>query len=340
MDWNQPPGQGPNVNLDEVAAKLKQKAKSFKSGGGKALAAVVVIILIIVLGSSAYFTIEPEETGVVQRFGKYNRSAGPGLNFKLPFGIETVTKVKTGRVFKEEFGFRATLPGIRSQFATKGYDDEALMLTGDLNVAEVKWIVQYRIREPQKWLFNVRDGRAAIRDLSESVMRRFVGNSYSDDVLTVQRVEIAASAQKTLQDILNSYHSGIQVVTVKLQDVNPPVPVQPAFNEVNEARQEKERIINQAQSEYNKMVPKAEGQARQTISEAEGYAVNRTNRAKGEAERFLAVLSEYQMAKEVTRKRLYLESMTELVGKTKRIFIVDEAQKSILPLLKLEEDKK
>lgn len=340
MDWNQPPGQGNNVNLDEAVAKLREKAKGFKGGGGKAAGVIVALIILVFIGSSAYFTVEPEETGVVQRFGRYNRSVGPGLNFKLPLGIERVTKVKTGRVFKEEFGFRATLPGIRSQFSSKGYDDESLMLSGDLNVIDLKWIVQYRIREPEKWLFNLRDGRAAIRDLSESVMRRNVGNRYSDDVLTVQRVEIAADAQTELQEILGKYNSGVQIVTVKLQDVNPPVPVQPAFNEVNEARQEKERIINQAQAEYNKIIPKAQGQARQAVATAEGYALTRINRAKGEAERFEAVYAQYLSAKDVTRKRLYLEAVREMLAKARKVYVVDEAQQTLLPLLDLEGRKK
>ncbi len=335
-NWNPPPGQGPN--LDEAAAKIKEKFKGFK-GGGRTLGLLILLIVLAFLATSAYYTVEPEETGVIQRFGRYVRDTGPGLHFKLPLGIEKVTKVKTGRVFKEEFGFRATLPGIRSQFTKKGYDDESLMLTGDLNVIDLKWIVQYRIRSPQEWLFKIRNGRAAIRDMSESTMRRIVGNRHGEDVLTIQRLEIANLAQKELQGILDLYESGVQVVTVKLQDVNPPEPVQPAFNEVNEARQERERIINQAQAEYNKVIPKASGQARQTIAEAEGYATKRINEAEGEANRFLAMLKEYQEAEEVTRRRLYLEAFEQFLTKAKRIFVVDETQKTLLPLLQLEGQK-
>ena len=336
MDWNQGPGQPPNI--DEVAAKVKEKFKGYK-GGGKAVWVVAVLVIAAFLATSAYYTIEPEETGVIQRFGAYIDQTGPGLHFKLPLGIDKVTKVKTGRVFKEEFGFRATLPGIRTQFTKTGFDEESLMLSGDLNVIDLKWIVQYRIREPEKWLFYIHDGRAAIRDLSESVTRRIVGNRYSDDALTVQRVEIANRTQEDLQKILDKYDAGVQVVTVQLQDVNPPGPVQPAFNSVNEARQEKERIINQAQTEYNKVIPRAEGEAQQTIAEAEGYALKRTNEAKGEANRFLAVLKEYQQAEEVTRKRLYLEAYQQFLGKAKKIFIVDEEQKAVLPFMQLEGQK-
>ncbi len=336
MDWNQGPGQPPN--LDEVAAKVKEKFKGYK-GGGKTVWIVAVLIILAFLATSTWYTIEPEETGVIQRFGAYIDQAGPGLHFKLPLGIDKVTKVKTGRVFKEEFGFRATLPGIRSQFNKSGFDEESLMLSGDLNVIDLKWIVQYRIMEPQKWLFFIRDGRGAIRDLSESATRRIVGNRHSDDALTVQRVEIANRAQEDLQKILDLYEAGVQVVTVQLQDVNPPGPVQPAFNSVNEARQEKERIINQAQTEYNKVIPRAEGEAQQTIAEAEGYALKRINEAKGEANRFLAVLKEYQQAEEVTRKRLYLEAYQHFLGKAKKVFIVDEQQKAILPFMQLEGQK-
>lgn len=333
MDWNQSPNQPPN--LEEVAAKVKEKFGGGKGspGGGKVIVVIAVLVLLAYAASSAYFTIEPEETGVVLRFGKFVREAGPGFHIKLPFGIEDVSKVKTTKIFKEEFGFRATLPGIRTQFSNRGYDEESMMLSGDLNVIDLKWIVQYQIVEPQKWLYNILDGRAAIRDLSESVTRRIVGNRYSDGVLTVQRGEIAAQAQQELQKILKQYQTGVKIVTVQLQDVNPPEPVQPAFNEVNEARQEKEKITNQAQAEYNKVIPRAEGEAQQTIAEAEGYALQRINEAKGEANRFLAVLKEYQVAREVTRKRLYLESIQDLLKATKKVYVVDQDQKTMLPFM-------
>jgi len=332
VDWDQPPGQG--GDFDETISRFKDRFKGTK-GGGRIILWVVIVIAAVIVGTSSYYTIDPEETGVIQRFGKYVRQTGPGLHFKVPWA-EKVSKIKTGRVLKEEFGFRATTPGIRSQFAKRGFDDESLMLSGDLNVIDLKWIVQYRIQQPEKWLFNVRDGRAAIRDLSEAGMRRIVGNRYSTDVLTVQRMEVAALAQEDLQNILSTYDIGVQIVTVKLQDVNPPEPVQPAFNEVNEARQEKERILNQAQAEYNKMIPRAEGQAFQAIAEAEGYALNRINRAKGETERFIAVLKEYRLARDVTRKRLYLEAFGALLTKTKKVYVVDKEQQTLLPLLNLE----
>jgi membrane protease subunit HflK len=337
MDWTPPPrgtggGQQP-PDLGKVVADIKNKMPSFKKAKG--LWVVVLIVLAIIAGSSAYYTVGPEETGVVLRFGKYVRQSGPGLHFKLPLGIESATMIKTGRVFKEEFGFRGTQPGIRSRFTEKGYADESLMLTGDLNVIDVKWIVQFKVRDPRKWLFAVRDGRAAIRDLSQAVMRAIVGNRYGDEVLTLARVEIAASAQKELQTLLDFYNAGVQVVTVKLQDVNPPKPVQPAFNEVNEARQQKERMINEAQEAYNREIPKALGNAKRMVTEAEGYMAERVNRASGEAQRFDEVLNAYNQAKEVTKRRFYLESMQKVLENAGKVYVVDEQVKGLLPFMDL-----
>ncbi|MGD9124848.1 MAG: FtsH protease activity modulator HflK, partial [Desulfarculaceae bacterium] len=291
--------------------------------------------LVLALGSTAYYTVGPEETGVVLRFGRYDRLTGPGLHFKLPFGIESATMVKTGRVFKEEFGFRGVSPGVRSRFTQTGYAGESLMLTGDLNVIEVKWIVQYKIRDPKLWLFAVRDGVSAIRDLSEAVMRAIVGNRYGDEVLTLARVEIAAKAQKELQKLLDFYRTGVLVITVKLQDVNPPGPVQPAFNEVNEARQQKERMINEAQEAYNREIPKALGEAKRVVTEAEGYATERVNQAKGEAKRFTEVLAAYKKAQDVTKRRLYLEAMQRVLQNAAKVYVVDREVKGLLPLLDL-----
>ncbi len=334
MDWTPPPrGTGREPDLNKVIADFKSKMPSFKRAKGLWL--VVAIVAAIILGSTAYYTVGPEETGIILRFGAFSRETGPGLHFKLPFGIEQAINVKTGRVFKEEFGFRGVSPGIRSRFTEKGYSDESLMLTGDLNVIDVKWIVQYKIRNPRLWLFAVRDPVAAIRDLSESVMRQIVGNRLSDQVLTLQRVEIAARAQKDLQTLLDSYKTGVQVVTVKLQDVNPPPPVQPAFNEVNEARQQKERMINEAQEAYNREIPKALGEASRVVTEAEGYATEKINRAQGEAKRFEDVLASYLTAKDVTRRRLYLEAMQRMIDKADKVYVVDQNVRSLLPMLNL-----
>ncbi len=334
MDWTPPPkGGGREPDLGQVLEEVKRRLPNLKKPKG--IWWIVAAALLFAVGSSAYYTVGPDETGVVTRFGRYVRDMGPGLHIKLPLGVEVVSTVKTGRVFKEEFGFRGMAPGVRSRFTEKGYDEESIMLTGDLAVTDVKWIVQYQVRDPKLWLFAVRDGVAAIRDLSEAVMRRIVGNRYSDAVLTLQRVDIAAQAQKELQELLNFYKTGVQVITVKLQDVNPPGPVQPAFNEVNEARQQKERMINEAQESYNREVPKASGEAQRMITEAEGYATEQVNRAQGEANRFNQVLASYRQAKDVTQRRLYLDAMAKVVAGAGRLYVVDESVKGLLPLLNM-----
>lgn len=334
MDWTPPPrGGGREPDLSQVLNEVRQRLPHFKQIKGLWL--IVAAVLLFFVGSSAYYSVTPEEVGVVLRFGRYDRTVGPGPHLKLPLGIENAILVKTGVVYKEEFGFRGVSPGVRSHFAEKGFEEESVMLTGDLAVIDVKWIVQYQIRNPLKWLFAVRKGEDAIRDLSESVMREIVGNRYSDAVLTLQRVEVADLAQKELQKLLDSYQTGVQVVTLKLQDVNPPGPVQPAFNEVNEARQQKERMINEAQESYNREVPKALGEAQRMVTEAEGYATEQVNRAQGEAKRFSDVLTSYRQAKEVTQRRLYLDAMGRSLQNAGKVYIVDENVKGFLPLLNL-----
>jgi len=267
------------------------------------------------------------------------RITDPGLHVKIPFA-ESVTKVKVKRIFKEEFGFRTLRPGVRTVYTPEKWEDESLMLTGDLNVAVVEWIVQYRIVDPYKYLFKVRDVRKTIRDISEVVMRMVVGDRSVDEVLTVGRMEAATQAQKKLQEILNFYDTGIKIVTVKLKDVNPPDPVKPSFNEVNEARQDRERFINEAWQAYNKVIPKAKGEAEKVIAEAEGYAIKRVNRAQGDANRFLAIWKEYKRAKDVTRKRMYIETLSKVLPRVGKIYVVDSEQKTLLPLLSLEGGKK
>ncbi|MFH1339263.1 MAG: FtsH protease activity modulator HflK [Candidatus Omnitrophota bacterium] len=294
----------------------------------------IIIALLALFGLKGFlYTIDPEEVGVVQRFGKYVRLSLPGLHAKIPFGIEKVTPVKIKRVFKEEFGVRTLRAGVRTQYSPREYLDESLMLTGDLNILDVRWIVQFRIREPIKLLFNVRNPVDSLRDVVEAVMRRFVGDYRVDEVLTTKREEVDILVQQEMQNILNKYESGIQVVTVKLLDVNPPEKVKPAFNEVNEAKQEREQMINQAWEAYNKAIPRARGEAERTIREAEGYSLDKINRAKGDAERFLSVLAEYKKAPEITQKRLYLETLLEVLPKAKEKYVIDPAQTSILPLL-------
>ncbi|MCD6257294.1 FtsH protease activity modulator HflK [Candidatus Aerophobetes bacterium] len=300
---------------------------------------IILGIIILVVLFSTFYAVGPDEVGVIKRFGRYMRITDPGLHIKIPFA-ESVTKVKVKRIFKEEFGFRTLQPGVRTVYTPDKWEDESLMLTGDLNVAVVEWIVQYRIVDPYKYLFKVRDVRKTIRDISEVVMRMVVGDRSVDEVLTIGRMEAATQAQKKLQEILNFYDTGIKIVTVKLKDVNPPDPVKPSFNEVNEARQDRERFINEAWQAYNKVIPKAKGEAEKVIAEAEGYAIKRVNRAQGDANRFLAIWKEYKRAKDVTRKRMYIETLSKVLPKVGKIYVVDSEQKTLLPLLSLEGGKK
>jgi len=322
---------------DDIVLELRRRAAAL---GGRRIAAIIVGVLLLIFLSSTWFTVQPEETGIVQRFGAVNRTAGPGLHFKFPDGIERVRLVPTARVLKQEFGFgtATTSAGERTQYVTgnKAFKDVSLMLTGDLNVIDVQWIVQYRIEDPVRYLFRVRESQQTIRDISEAVMRRVVGNRLGSDVLTVGRVAVSTEVKEEMQKILSEYETGVRLVTVELQDVTPPDPVKPAFNEVNEARQDRERTINQAQEQANREIPKARGEATRTITEAEGYAVERVNRASGEATRFRAILAEYQRAPEVTRRRLYLEAIGSILPEAKALYIVDSEQKALLPWLRLE----
>ena len=300
------------------------------------IALIFTGIFILILVVSAFYSVGPNEQGVIQRFGQYVRTTGPGLHMKFPFGIETVKKVKVKYIFKEEFGFRTIKAGVRTVYSTNNYLGESLMLTGDLNLAVVEWIVQYKIKDAKNYLFNLRNVRKTLRDISESVMRKVVGDRSVSEVLTTGRMEVAQQAQQGLQEILDSYRPGIKIVTVKLQDVNPPDVVKPAFNDVNEAKQEKEKMINQAWEAYNKKIPLAKGEAKKMIQSAEGYALNRVNRASGDAANFLSVWRAYNLAKDVTRRRLYLETLNEILPKVKRKYIFDERQKGLLPFLPLE----
>ncbi|MCF8045607.1 MAG: FtsH protease activity modulator HflK [Desulfarculaceae bacterium] len=337
-EWNQPP-RGSALTFEEVVAKIRQQLKEFKGRSGL----IVAALLVAAVFWTAWFTVQPEETGIVQRFGKVLRTAGPGLHFKLPLGIETARMLPTARVLKEEFGFRtvASVPGEKTRYDPSGsYKDESLMLTGDLNVIDVQWIIQYRIEDPIRYLFHVRETPKTIRDITEAVMRRAVGNRIGSDVLTTGRVGVGSEAKTEIQKILTAYEAGVRLVTVELQDVTPPDTVKPAFNEVNESRQDKERTINRAEERANREIPKARGVAEQSISEAEGYALERVNRARGEAARFESILKQYLQAPRVTRRRLYLEAMTGLLADMKGLYIVDQDQKAMVPWVSMDSGAK
>ncbi len=323
----QPGGTPPQI--DDLVKQLKK----FKLPGGSFF--IVLVIVVLFLAYSVFFTIESGSVGVVQRFGKFVRIANPGPNFKLPFGIEKVTKVRQDRVYKEEFGFRSSRPEARDRFlSTADNTNISLMLTGDLNVAVVPWIVQYRINDPYNFLFKVHDVNGLLRNFAESSMRLVVGDRSINEVIS-KRDEIAVEAKRVLQEEMDKSETGIKVVTVEMKRTNVPGPVQPSFNEVNQATQEKEKLIYQAREDYNKAIPAARGEAERTIKAAEGYALDRVNRAKGDASRFTSLFTEYNKAKDITKRRMYLEAMRDLLPKIEKKYIIDQNQKNLLPLLNL-----
>lgn len=295
---------------------------------------IVIVLLVVSFLWSSVYTVDPEEVGVVMRFGEFVKTTDPGLHLKMPFGIDRMIPVPVQRQLKQEFGFRTGRAGGRADF--RGGAGESNMLTGDLNAAVVEWVVQYRVDDPYNFLFRVRNVEETLRDLSEAVMRQVVGDRTVDEVLTVGRQAVADLVEQSLQELCRQYETGIKIEQVVLQDVTPPDPVKPSFNEVNQAEQQRETLINQAQSEYNKVIFRAQGEAQQTIERAEGYAVDRVNRAEGEANRFNAVYSEYRKAPSVTRKRLYLETMGEVLPMMGDKIVVDDDLNGILPLLNLQ----
>jgi membrane protease subunit HflK len=307
--------------------------------GNKPPAKTIIVGVLVVLGAiiafSSVFTIQPEEVGVVLRFGKYSRTAEPGLNFKMPPPIEQMFKVPVQRQLKQEFGFQTIEAGVRSRFSDRDFEGESLMLTGDLNVAVVEWIAQYRVDDPYKYLFKVRNVTTTFRDMNEAVMRAVVGDRSVDEVITIGRLEIEDQVKLRLQELCDRYETGIVVDQIVLQDVNPPDAVKPSFNEVNQAEQERERAINDARSAYNRIIPKARGQAQETIQQAQGYAIDRVNSAHGDAVLFEEVYAAYKRAPDVTRRRIYLETMEAVYPKLERKLVLDDDLSGVLPLLDL-----
>ncbi len=339
---------------EEMMAQLIKKIQDYFSGSSKKgpgqepsqsssppnpfasigkILAIVLIVLVLQGVYASFYKINPAEVGVVLRLGQYNRTDQPGLHFKIPY-IDTLYKVDVEEIRKEEFGFRSRFPGQKTSFERRGYDMESLMLTADKNVINVAWIVQYRVDDPQAYLFQIRDVRQAVRDLSESVTRGIVGNMDFDYVLS-NRDLLAAEVKGELQKELRSLHAGLSIGTVQFQDINPPDQVKPAFNEVNEADQDMKRLVNEAEEIYNMKIPRARGNALQIVEEAHGYAVARVNDAKGESQRFLSILTEYKNAPEVTKKRMYLETMQEVLPTVESVYVMDKDQQSPLPLLNL-----
>jgi membrane protease subunit HflK len=301
----------------------------------KRIVNILILLLIVILILSGFYVVQAENVGVILRFGKYTKTTEPGLHMKIPV-IDKVYQVAVERQLKEEFGFRTLNAGVTSEYSRGNFDNESVMLTGDLNVVVVEWIIQYRVEDPYKYLFKVRNSNQTLRDMSEASMREVIGDRTLNEVLTVGRQEISQTVEDLLQVLCEQYETGIRIKQVVLQNVNPPDAVKASFNEVNQAQQDKEKLINQARSEYNKVIPKAKGEALQTIQKAEGYASERVNGAQGDVARFVAVLKEYEKAPEITRQRIYLETMSKVLPLMDKKFIIDENGSGVLPLLNLD----
>lgn len=319
---------GNNQTPPEVEKVLRQ-LQALKSSAFSYL----IPILLIIAGIGSFYTVQPDEEAVVIRFGKHLENNQPGLHFKIPFGVDKIIKVKTKVVHEEQFGFRTvSTRNKRTTYSNRNFDYESLMLTGDLNVAEVQWAVQYQISDPFKYLFQTSEPITNIRDISESIMRRVVGDKPVTEVLTTGRVEISNQAQQLMQEIIDQYDMGIKIYAIKLQDVNPPRVVQASFNDVNSAKQEQEKMINQAEEAYNKVIPEAKGKAKKLISEAQGYANAIINRSYGDAEKFTAIVKEYKRAPAITKKRIFLETMEKLYQRFDDVTIIDNKVKGLLPV--------
>lgn len=300
----------------------------------------IVAAVVLYLGYSSYYTVSAESVGVLQRFGHYHRVVEPGLHFKIPFGVDTVIQVPIKRQLKEEFGFGTPGATFKDQVGSKQqWALETTIVTGDLNTALVEWVIQFRIENAFDFLFKVRDPGEALRDISESVMREVVGDRTVDEVLTIGRQDIETNAQIQMQKVVNLYEMGLRIDQVQLKNVNPPKPVQASFDEVNEAQQERERMINVARGEYNKAVPRARGTADQNIQGAQGYAIQRVNEAQGDASKFDALLTAYIKAPKVTERRLYLETMAVILPNVEQKIVLDAKAGNVLPLLNLDRQK-
>jgi membrane protease subunit HflK len=328
-------------DIEDLIREAQGRFKQTMTSGVPRGLIVLAVLAAVGLGAwTAFYTVPSDSVAVVQRFGKYLKDVPPGLHFKLPLGLDAATIVPVKRQLKQEFGF--TTPGASDPYqspTTSEGQQETQMVTGDLNAALVEWVVQYRISDPIKFLFEVREPGQTLRDVSESVMREVVGDRSVDEVITIGRQEIETEALTKMQALSTRYAMGISIDQVQLKNINPPEPVQGSFNEVNQAQQEKEKLINEARRDYNKVIPLAEGEKDQRIREADGYRLKRINEAEGDVARFRALLAEYSKAPEVTRRRIYVETLQDVMPGIRSKIIVDEQTRSILPLLNLDSQK-
>jgi membrane protease subunit HflK len=312
----------------------------------KRIVAAAALLVLLWASGSTFYKVEADSEGIVLRLGRFSTRTTSGLHFKLPWPIDTFYTVPVERVQSLEFGYRTLTPGRRTQYARPGEQDTnmARMLTGDLNLAHVEWVVQYRIKSPEDYLFKIggevrtrpEDNAAdLISDVSEAVMRRLIGDVSVDSVITTGREQIASAAKTEMQEVLDGFESGINIVAVKLQNATPPEPVKDAFDAVNRAKQSKERVVNEAKGERNRLIPAARGGRDRAIAEAEGYALRVVKEAEGRASAFLAKLVEYEKAPKITETRLYIEAMEEVLARVDDKIVIDQSVRGMLPLLDL-----
>ncbi len=293
---------------------------------------IVIALAVIALFSTSFFVVDQTEQAVLLTLGKFTRIAEPGLHFKLPLGLQRNFNIKTRVVQTEQFGFRTEQSGVRTRYEDRSYPEESTMLTGDLNIVDVEWIIQYRITDPKAWLFNLQDKQKTIRDISQSVINMLVGDMTILDVMGSQRVALEQAGQQHMNNTLKGYGLGVEIIAVKLQNIVPPAGVQTAFEDVNKAIQDMNRLISEGKEAYNKEIPKARGEADKVVQIARGYAAERVNRANGDTARFKAVYDEYRKAPEVTRDRLYYEMIEAVFANEKNIELIDSELGNFIPI--------
>ncbi|MBN1243160.1 MAG: FtsH protease activity modulator HflK [Spirochaetales bacterium] len=301
---------------------------------------VLVLVALAALGflGTSVFVVDQTEQAVVTTLGKFTRIAEAGLHWKAPFGIQRNYNVKTKVVQTEQFGFRTEQAGIQTMYSNALYPEESTMLTGDLNIVDVEWIIQYRIEDPRAWQFNVEERHRTIRDISQSVINKLVGDRTILDVIGSERLNIESQGLELMNETFGRYGMGIKVIAVKLQNIVPPAGVQAAFEDVNKAIQDMNRLINEGKEAYNTEIPKARGEADRIEQVALGYATERVNKARGDVARFDAVWAEYVKAPAVTRERLYYEMIEQVFGSDSDVDLIDSELGNFLPIKTLGAD--
>lgn len=320
---------------DEEVKKAKRVRKSI---GPAMLFWLIVLALAVAAGFSSVYVVDETENAVITRFGKYKQTVGSGLHVKLPFGIDKNYNVDIKTLRAEQFGFKTVKSGRNNEYKNN-ISEESEMLTGDLNIVDVEWVIQYKITDPKQWLFNVYEKEQTIRDISRSVINTLVGDRAIFDVISSDRSTIQNLAQEQMNENFKALGLGINVTTVQFQNVVPPVEVQAAFEDVNKASQDMKRLINEGKEEYNKEIPKAQGEADRQIQVAEGYAAERVNMAKGDVARFNAVYEEYKRSPKTTKERIYLETMAEIFGSETKPELIDSELENLVPVKNLKDIK-